>query len=246
MKDILSYYKVEDAEEKHVQELLQHLPKVKRKTNVFTQVYLQWKITPFYFYIIFLLLLWACMKVLNRYDIEKQIFDIYFTMFLYMTSNVLLMIPEMLRSQIYQCAEIEKTCKYNMIQILCYRLILFTTMLLLSVCMIAFYTSSIYPLSFIRLFSFMICSLQLTFLLTGCLYLICKINDVKIMILVYAGCSLLVSCLILPKLMMSSLYGIIFCLIISFICICILMKRLWKGLKNYEINSTASYENIHS
>ena len=47
MKDILSYYEVEDAEEKHVQDLIQQLPKVKRKTNVFAQVYLQWKITPF-------------------------------------------------------------------------------------------------------------------------------------------------------------------------------------------------------
>lgn len=46
--------------------------------------------------------------LLQGYDVKKQIFNIYFTMFLYMTSNVLLMIPEMMRSQIYQCAEIEK------------------------------------------------------------------------------------------------------------------------------------------
>ncbi|QNM12263.1 hypothetical protein [[Eubacterium] hominis] len=246
MKDILSYYEVEDAEEKHVQDLIQQLPKVKRKTNVFAQVYLQWKITPFYFYIIFLLLLCVCITLLQGYDVKKQIFNIYFTMFLYMTSNVLLMIPEMMRSQIYQCAKIEKTCKYNMVQILCYRLILFTTMLLVSVCMITFYTSRIYPLSFIRLFALMICNLQLTLLLTVCLYLMWKINDVKIMILIYTGCSLLISCLILPKLIISSIYGITFCLIISFICICILIKRLWKGIKNYEINSGASYKNIHS
>ena len=135
------------------------------------------------FYIIFLLLLCVCITLLQGYDVKKQIFNIYFTMFLYMTSNVLLMIPEMMRSQIYQCAEIEKTCKYNMVQILCYRLILFTTMLLVSVCMITFYTSRIYPLSFIRLFALMICNLQLTLLLTVCLYLMWKINDVKIMIL---------------------------------------------------------------
>ena len=174
MKDILSYYEVEDAEEKHVQDLIQHLPKVKRKTNVFAQVYLQWKITPFYFYIIFLLLLCVCITLLQGYDVKKQIFNIYFTMFLYMTSNVLLMIPEMMRSQIYQCTEIEKTCKYNMIQILCYRLILFTTMLLVSVCMITFYTSRIYPLSFIRLFALMICNLQLTLLLKQNVFVACS------------------------------------------------------------------------
>ena len=39
MKDILSYYEVEDAEEKHVQDLIQQLPKVKRKTNVFEKVH---------------------------------------------------------------------------------------------------------------------------------------------------------------------------------------------------------------
>ena len=74
MKDILSYYEVEDAEEKHVQDLIQHLPKVKRKTNVFEIKYIFngkshrfISISFFYYYYVFVSLCCRDMMLKSKF-----------------------------------------------------------------------------------------------------------------------------------------------------------------------------------
>lgn len=250
MKDIFSYYQVEDANEEHLKELLDQLPPVKKKASLSSQLYLQWKTTPLYVYILFLVL-WILFSlyihaIIPQHDMTPKEMDaVYYVLCLYMSSQVLLMLPQMVRSQLYGCEELERSCTFHYIQLLCYRILLFSALLLCSGSIATILIVHYVPLPFLKVYSLMLETLMLSISLTELMLLLVKQRDLKIMMLLYIFSSMMVMILILPNLLREDLFSNGVVLLIGMLFAGMLSKKIWKEIKEYEIISPESYKELY-
>lgn len=227
-------YDVADANEEHLQVLLSKLPPVMVKTSWRNQISLQLRITPWYFYICFIILTYWCVKQLSNYHSIYDRQKLFISLGIYIIAIVLLMLSEIMRSSCFHCEEIERSCRFNYAQILFTRIVTFAFILIVVAGLFAISTSNLFEITFIHQYALILFLIASSFLLSETLFILMKIKDYRVLLGLQMVTSFILLMVGMPYLMAFSQNNVFFLLMISCILLYFMTKKSWRELKNNE------------
>lgn len=228
------YYEIEDASEEQITAMLSRLPRIAVKARWRDQLSLQIRMTPWYFYGGFLLFTIGCAVQISTLDFTNEIENLMLYLGVYVMLITLLMLPELMRSSVYQCEELERSCKFSYLQILFTRMVLFVTTLMLSGALFALSASSRYELSFFKIYLFMLTFIVCALLISEALYLLIRGRDHRLLMILYAAVSLGLLEIGIPIVKHLSVVSDLCLLLVLCVLLSFLSKKLWKEVVSNE------------
>ena len=228
------YYEVADADEEHIQALLKQLPHIPGRIDIRMRLALQMQMTSKYFFVGFMALTFMAVSMIANLSIPKQLPYMYVYLGAYSIMITLLIIPEILRSKIYHCEEIERSCKFSYVQILYSRIMLFSLLLIVAGAGLSLYASTMYEVSFLHMYIMILLLQSSSFLISEGLYLLCRQKDIRILLLLQLLVSLLLLEFVLPYVINMSAQLELGILVIASMFLFFVSNKVWKEILSDE------------